>query len=246
MPSAEELARRDLSVDETPWELFARDWRLKRGEHVTIIGPTGTGKTTLAMSLLAKSNHVAMAATKRTDPFFGELERRGWTKVNRWPRRYGEDSKGRIRLLVHVPTFKLDQVPKTRKVFREMLDRIAEEGDMTLYVDELMFASSPAWLDAGKHLELGWQQWRTSKISLVVSAQRASHVPMLAYDQVQHIFTFVENDLRNADRIGEMAGLDRFLVRDLVRNLEPFQCLHIATRGGGARKLETLHPPKIV
>lgn len=246
MPSNEERERAALEVVEQPWDLFIRDWRLKRGEHLTILGPTGTGKTTLGLQLLGKSRHVAMLATKPRDPFYGELQRRGWTRVSRWPRSYEEDSRGRVRLLVHIPTATPQQVPASRRIAQEMCERISTHGDMTLFIDELMFASDPRWLALGPHLELGWQQWRTAKNSIVAAAQRSSHVSLLAYDQVTHIFTAVENDLRNADRIGEMAGLDRWAVRDAVRGLAPFEWLHIETRAGGARRLETLRPPKLI
>lgn len=246
MPSAEELARRDVEVPEKPWDIFIRDWRIKRGEHVTIIGPNGTGKTTLALLLLSKTHHVTMFATKKTDPFYRWLMGRGWSRVTRFPRSYQEDRRGRIRFLLWIPTNKPAQVPATRVRLQEALDRISDEGDMAVLVDELMFASSPKWLDLGAHLELGWQQWRTSKISIVALAQRASNVPLLAYDQVVHLFVAKENDLVNADRIGEMAALDRFLVRDLVRKLEPFQWLHIETRVGAERTLELLRPPSIL
>ena len=231
-------------VREIDWRLFYRDWRVKQGQHVTCIGPNGSGKTTLMCWLLAKQPRVEMFGTKREDPFYDELIRRGWTRVKRWPRKIEDDSKGRRRILLWVPTVTPSAVAGTRDIFKEALDAIAKDRTpSTVYIDELMFASSPKWLDLGPHFELGWQQWRSSKISLFVSAQRSSQIPLLAYDQVEWIFVARENDLRNADRIGEMAGLDRFQVRDIVRRLERYEWLGINVREG---QLVTFTPDKIV
>jgi energy-coupling factor transporter ATP-binding protein EcfA2 len=235
---------RDNPVREVDWKLFIRDWKLKAGDHVTIIGPTGSGKTTLAMHLLGKQPRVTMFATKRTDVFYDELIRRGWTRIKRWPKAIEDDSKGRRRLLLWLPTVTPAAVPKAREVFKEALDKVAvDPTHWTVFVDELLFASSPKWLDLGNHLELAWQQFRSSKHSLFVCAQRSSQIPLLAYDQIEYLLTSRENDLRNADRIGEMCGLDRFLVRDVVRDLDRFQWLCINVRNG---KLVTFTPDKIV
>ena len=231
-------------VEDVDWKIFIRDWKIKPGQHVSCIGPNGSGKTTLMMWLIGKQKRVVMFGSKRTDVFYDDLIRRGWVRVKRWPKKIEDDSKGRRRLLFWVPTVTPAAVPATRAAFREALDKIAEtESNLVVYVDELMFATDPAWLDLSHHMELAWQQWRSSGLSLFVSAQRASHIPLLAYDQVEWIFVSRENDLRNADRIGEMAGLDRFQVRDLVRQLERYQWLGINVREG---RLYRFTPPKLV
>lgn len=231
-------------VEDVDWRIFYRDWKLKPGQHVTCIGPNGSGKTTLMMWLLGKQQRVVMLATKRQDPFYDDLQRRGWVHVKRWPRKIEDDSKGRRRLLLWVPTVTPDAVAGTREIFHHALDEIAKDRTpWTLYADELMFATSPKWLDLGPHFELAWQQWRSSKHSIFVSAQRSSQIPLLAYDQVEWVFVARENDLRNADRIGEMAGLDRFQVRDLVRQLKRYQWLGINVREG---TLVRFTPPKLV
>ncbi len=146
--------------------------------------------------------------------------------------------------MLWIPTIIPTAVPATAKVFKDALDKIAQDDvPRDVYIDELMFAASPKWLDLSAHFELGWQQWRSSGNSLWVSAQRSSNIPLLAYDQVEWIFVARENDLGNADRIGEMAGLDRFQVRDVVRTLERYQWLGINVREG---ELVRFTPEKIV
>lgn len=238
------LEREHVSRVETmPWELFLRDWQWKPGEHVTIIGPTGTGKTTLGLQLETKRPYVVMFGSKPRDPLFEELIKRGWTRIQRWPRATYDDERGRRRLLLWVPTAKKSAVARTSQVFNEALEKIMGEGSWVCDIDELLFAAHPKWLALGDQFELMWQQARTLNVSLLVKSQRSAHIPLLAYDQVEHLFVFRENDLRGADRIGEMAGLDRFEVRDVVRQLDRHEVLYIGVRSD---RLIRTKAPKII
>jgi len=231
---------RQSTVEVLDWPRFFRDWRWKPGEHVTIIGPNGQGKSTLACALETKRARIAKLTSKPRDPLFEELVRRGWTRVQRWPRATADDSQGRRRILLWVPTATITQVPLTARVFREALEAMMKEGGWVCDIDELLFAADPHWLALGKQFELMWQQARTLGVSLLVCSQRSAHIPLLAYDQVEHLFVFRENDLVGADRIGMMAGLDRFEVRDVVRDLDRFEVLYIGVRNG--RLVRTMAP----
>lgn len=242
MPSAVELDRvRD--VERVPFELFIRDWRWKPGEHVTIIGPTGQGKSTLALALENKRPYVATLVSKPQDELMDELVRRGWTRLDRWPYRTFDDEHGRRRLLLWIPTSKKSQVKATSERFQEALEKIMDEGQWVVDIDELLFAANPKWLALGDQFELMWQQARSLKVSMLVKSQRSAHIPLLAYDQVEHLFVFRENDKRGADRIGEMAALDRFLVRDEVRSLQRYEFLYIGVR---TDRLVRSMAPKII
>lgn len=213
------------------WQEFLRSFDWNPGEHVTIIGPTGQGKTTLALAILETRRYVAILATKRRDKVLSGLMRKGWIKVDRWPRWTRDDPNGDRHLIVWPPIgTKSDvaDVTRAQKVLKEALDKIIREGGWTVYVDELLFAST--WLDLQRQLEFYWQQARSEGVSLVVATQRSSRVPLLAYDQVSHIFAFRDNDRQNAERIGEMAGQNRLEVRDIVQNLGDHEFLYVDVR----------------
>src|SRR2546423_5303392 len=67
-----------------PWGSFAPLFRgeFRQGQHVTIIGPNGLGKTTLALRVADARSYVIFLATKRRDPLYDELVREwGYRRV---------------------------------------------------------------------------------------------------------------------------------------------------------------------
>src|SRR5215472_5611577 len=61
-----------------PWEKLEpklkKDWT--PGEHVTLIGPTGSGKTHMALALARICKYSLIIATKRRDPLLESLQKR--------------------------------------------------------------------------------------------------------------------------------------------------------------------------
>jgi hypothetical protein len=54
----------------------------KQGDHVTIVAPTGGGKTTLAYEVVNARDYVLGLFTKPRDPLIDELRRQGWRVTN--------------------------------------------------------------------------------------------------------------------------------------------------------------------
>src|SRR6185437_5983146 len=65
---------------------FRARWR--QGEHVALIGPTGSGKTGLASDLLAIRAYVVALAVKRHDDTLGMFQ--GYKILKKWPPEYGQ------------------------------------------------------------------------------------------------------------------------------------------------------------
>src|SRR5437660_38183 len=65
---------------QVPWRefftWFRRTWR--QGEHVSLIGPTGSGKTTLGIHLIALRPYVTAFAVKPQDDTMHKLLRAGY------------------------------------------------------------------------------------------------------------------------------------------------------------------------
>src|SRR5581483_6256450 len=107
-----------------------RQWQ--PGEHVTIVAPTGHGKTHLALTLAELCRYVLVLATKRKDPLVAELAAKGYlvtartdeilwtetepvnTRVVIWPQ-FGDKVGARQRLVLQADALRevLDWADKT-------------------------------------------------------------------------------------------------------------------------------------
>lgn len=210
-------------IPKVNWDTFYNeifDW--KQGEHVSVIGPTGQGKTTLCLALLPKREYVVAFATKPEDE---QTEDLGWPIFRKWP------IPVTIKKAILWPKFRgpEDFVEQQKTFLGAMLD-IFKRGAWTVYVDETWYFDNV--LKLGKLLELYWLQARSLRISLVAGTQRPAYVPLLMYDQATWLFFFKDNDERNLRRIGGIGWLDSKRIMATVASLENHEFLAINTRTG--------------
>lgn len=214
-------------------DAFRRSW--KQGQHVAIIGPTDSGKSTLAFNLLPLHPYVAIFATKPKDETLSHLiakkDRRPgpgeYVKIDEWKRL--SESKYPRRIL-WPDARELNSQERQRKAFQYAFDIIYREGGWTLYLDELWFMTADLGFEHTVRIYL--QQSRSNNVTLVLSSQRPSRIPVEVYDQSRHLFFSRDNDERNLSRISGIAYRSAALIRDLVANLEPHQFLYVNTRTG--------------
>ncbi|MGY5107128.1 hypothetical protein, partial [Streptomyces sp. 900105245] len=68
-----------------PWESFVPRFRWRQGEHVALIGPTGSGKTHAAFWLLPMRDYVCILATKPKDESLDRFgKKNGYRKLKEW------------------------------------------------------------------------------------------------------------------------------------------------------------------
>lgn len=237
-------------IERLPWPEFLErfEWRGGDGsrdaQHITIIAKTRDGKSHLASQLEAdnpKPFVVVWAAKPPGDPALESLKKKGYRHVTRWPWRKGplgvrtgpklDPSEGAKVLFwpkIELPT----DLPRVRPLFAEAMDDVFSGPWIRDYghgwverVDEGIYTTSPHFLAVRTRLEDHWQRIASQDSTLVFLCQRSSTVPLLAYDQVGHIFAGRCNDRRDAERVGEMASMDRLMVRDALQNLKRFEYL---------------------
>lgn len=236
-----------LALPLIPWATFFRHWTWRAGEHLTVIGPTGTGKTTLLRACLVKRyearGRVVVLATKPKDAVLSQWAKddgltvaRQWPPAAPWWRSEPEDVRWpgvapvpwdrRVMLWPHLRH--PDDVPAMAATHRRALGEIFTQGATCVVAEELWYLVDR--LGLGELLKEHWSQGRSLGLTLAGGTQRPVDIPLLAYSSATHLFFFGDNDEVNLRRIQGLGGLSSSLIRETVRALPFHDCLYVNTR----------------
>ena len=216
-------------TENVAWPQFLKRWpsEFKQGEHVTLIGPTGCGKTLLAQELIKCRSHVVATGVKYRDDSMSRLLKQGWKRSNTWPER----PRNCTRHIVWPTETDIEKVRDVRHdSFRRMLADIYVRGGWGVWTDELRYMTD--FLGLRKHYQEMYIAGRSNNISLVSAAQRPSHVPLEAYSQAAHLFLFRTGDERDLSRVGGLNGVSAKQVAQTVAELPFHHFLYVNLRDG--------------
>jgi len=175
------------------------------GEHVTVIGDTGTGKSYLVSKLIQLRRYVVVFKTK-PDP----------DDAQKW-RGFYRARKADAMLDIHHERILLQ--PEYRYQPREgfhAMEHAWKHGGWTFVIDELLYAER---LGLREPIERLLTQGRSKSISTVVGMQRPAWATRFAISQSTHLFTFrlEGRDIKTvsdattpriAEAIGNLTGYD--------------------------------------
>lgn len=181
------------------WQDHLDLWEWRQGEHVTLIGPTGQGKTFLCREILNQRDFVVFVATKPKDTIVEELEGDGYHVSRKWTPQYD-------RLVLHPVrrrSAEEDQQDSRNEIGR-MLDSVYVQGGWTVALDELRYVTGT--LNLQKRVETLWLQGRSLGVTVVAGVQRPRHVPLEAYSQAQHLYLWRTRDRKDLARLAEFSG----------------------------------------
>lgn len=220
------------------WDYFLGyvfDWR--QNQHVGLIGPTESGKSTLTYAILPLRRYVTFFATKPADPILEQYARRGgYQRIETWPPMKGRmfrrpyTAREMPRRLLWPDATRMGSVARQQLIFQQAFEDIYHQGGWTTVWDE--FWMMTRILDMEDQARIMLQQARSNDIAFVMGAQRPSRIPVEIYDQSTHLFFWRDNDELNLKRIGGVGWLASGPIRAFVANLEPHQVLYINTRRG--------------
>ncbi len=197
-------------------EWWAKHW--EPGQHVAYVGPTGTGKTTAAVTMLKPRKYVLALDPKGGDDTLRKL---GFPRLSKWPPprsfwRDVEEGKPMRRIVGAVCRRTEDYGPLAAQL-KACVDDVFAAGGFTLYVDELEIAAR--FMRLAATIELFLIAARNKGISVVTAFQRPAYVPTTASSQTSWFATFYTRDTDVVGRLAEMAGRPKHEMRGMVRGL---------------------------
>lgn len=219
-------------VEVIPRKEFTRDFgRAYRPAHVTMLGPTGRGKTTLGFQLVkecaSSSDPVVVFAGKPPgrDPVMSKAaDDLNLRVVESWPphKRPGDRNRRGWMLRPYQPMGNLEEADKNvYDEYRAALRGLyAAQSPHIVFIDEAYHVQHDMKLEKECNAILTRGMPDIAMWSLV---QRGRWVSYHTYSAPEHLFMFNEPDRSNRQRYSEIGGIDPEYIEYLTETLKTFR-----------------------
>jgi energy-coupling factor transporter ATP-binding protein EcfA2 len=189
----------------------------EQGEHIAVMGPTGTGKTTLAFTLLdgmADAGYsVLVLANKPKDATLSKMAAGRWDKIRAWPPRYEHrhpngHGAGGARIIVWPNYGRASTARANRPTFVKAMDEALHEGGWIVYIDETRYFIEQ--LGMRQVIDEYWNAARSSDVTMMSGAQGPSWINRTMITQETWLFAFRPSHEEEAKDIAKIAGVRTF------------------------------------
>jgi hypothetical protein len=209
------------------WDRFQAEFRFRQGEHVTTIGPTGSGKTVLNRQILRRRDFVVILGIKPRDPeLYGPFQDEGYQLVRKFdPEPPPDADRWRILLVPQTDKHGTEGRTAKAKVFRQALHDVQDAGRWCVYADDVLYLADQ--LRLAPDLEELWILGRSEGVSVVASSQEPVNVPVMAWSAATHLFLFKNPDVYRARRMAELTGVNREVAQETIMRLPDHEFLYV-------------------
>lgn len=209
------------------WDKFVAQFQWKQGEHLTTIGPTGSGKTVLNRELLKFRDFVVVLGIKNRDPeLYAPFQAEGYGLVRKFDPEPPDDAvQHRVLFVPRTDKHGAEGRAVKAKAFRQALNDIYDVGYWCVYADDIQYMSDQLKLDP--EFEELWMLGRSEGVTVVASSQEPVNIPLMAYGMATHLFLFKNPDDRRAKRMAELTGINREVAEYTILRLPDHEFLYI-------------------
>jgi ABC-type dipeptide/oligopeptide/nickel transport system ATPase component len=155
-------------------------YKWKQGEHVIIIGDTGSGKTYLTSKILPIRQHVMVLRTKPDDIKFANFRK---VDLVRKVGGYFDDNGKKVFRFLLDPDYDLQQ-----RELSHAFEKAWQEGGWTVAIDETYYATQILKLE--RQINKLLTQGRSKHITVICGMQRPVFISRFAMSQATHAFIF--------------------------------------------------------
>lgn len=230
------------SVRRVPWNehhaTMVQDWTLEETPHVSIISPTGNGKTVLITQGLMpalRDEQVIFFDVKGWD---GEINGVQMRRIKRYPTRVERNFRNR-EPMSHWYLFRATDNVETERI----INRAYSEGGFTLIFDEeRAITDRHPSLGLAATVEMARLRGR-GRVSVIGSTQAPRFVSSSFYEQASHMYIGRIEDRRARKRLQEIGG-NTDVIEDVVSQLGRYEFLYIGPLDeSGSRVMEVTKVP---
>lgn len=193
---------------------FKMSWQV--GQHVTLVGTTGDGKTYLAKDLCDMRKYCVVVATKKADDSLERFIKDKWHVVKKWPPDFHQEH-----VLYWSRPKDLGDFNDQRKKIYDALAGIYYSGGWTCYMDDIFYIANTLHLN--EVIKMLYTQVRSQDVSLLGSIQRPAWVPVEVLSQSSHMLIFGLHNDNDTETSAKEQGIKPAILKEAVKQLEKYE-----------------------